>query len=86
MANYLNTTESMFDLLNSMNESGYEVSGIPDNSSILMDMLQAQGINVGSWAPGVLNEMVENKTEWGGCTSYPWRLTESGLSLKFRRT
>lgn len=65
VANYLNTTQSMLDLLNSMNESGYEVSGIPDNSSALMEMLQNQGINVGSWAPGVLNEMVENKTEWG---------------------
>jgi len=65
VANYLNTTQSMLDLLNSMNESGYEVSGIPDNSSALMEMLQAQGINIGSWAPGALNEMVENKTEWG---------------------
>lgn len=65
VANYLNTTQSMLDLLNSMNESGYEVSGIPDNSSALMEMLQVQGINIGSWAPGALNEMVENKTEWG---------------------
>ena len=30
-----------------------------------MEMLQAQGINVGSWAPGVLNGIVENMTEWG---------------------
>ncbi|MFZ2498487.1 cobaltochelatase subunit CobN [Methanosarcina sp.] len=65
VANYLNTTQSMLDLLNEMNETGYGVSGIPENSSKLMEMLQAQGINVGSWAPGVLNEMVENKTEWG---------------------
>lgn len=65
VANYLNTTQSMFDLLNEMNESGYQVSGIPDNGSALMGMLQAQGINVGSWAPGVLNGMVENRTEWG---------------------
>lgn len=65
VANYLNTTQSMLDLLNAMSESGYEISGVPDNSSALMGMLQAQGINVGSWAPGALNEMVENKTEWG---------------------
>lgn len=65
VANYLNTTQSMLDLLNAMDKSGYEVSGIPDNSSGLLEMLQAQGINVGSWAPGVLNEMVENRTEWG---------------------
>ncbi|HII79364.1 MAG TPA: cobaltochelatase subunit CobN, partial [Methanosarcina sp.] len=64
-ANYLNTTQSMLDLLNAMNKSGYEVSGIPDNSSALLEMLQDQGINVGSWAPGVLNQMVENRTEWG---------------------
>ena len=65
VANYLNVTQSMLDLLNAMNESGYEVSGIPENSSKLLEMLQAQGINVGSWAPGVLNGMVENRTEWG---------------------
>lgn len=65
VANYLNVTQSMLDLLNAMNESGYEVSGIPENSSKLLEMLQAQGINVGSWAPGVLNGMAENRTEWG---------------------
>lgn len=65
VANYLNSTQSMFELLNAMNKSGYEVSGIPENSSKLMEMLQAQGINVGSWAPGILNGMVENRTEWG---------------------
>lgn len=65
VANYLNTTQSMFDLLNAMNKSGYEVSEVPENDSALLEMLQAQGINVGSWAPGVLNEMVENRTEWG---------------------
>ena len=31
----------------------------------IMEMLQAQGINVGSWAPGILNGIVENRTEWG---------------------
>ncbi len=65
VANYLNATQSMYDLLNSMNESGYQISGVPDNGSALIGMLQAQGINVGSWAPGTLNEMVENRTEWG---------------------
>jgi len=42
-------------------KAGYEVSGIPDNSSELLEMLQAQGINVGSWAPGVLNQMVRKQ-------------------------
>jgi len=65
VANYLNSTQSMLELLNAMNESGYQVSGIPENNSKLMEMIQAQGINVGSWAPGILNGMVENRTEWG---------------------
>ncbi|MDI9394079.1 MAG: cobaltochelatase subunit CobN [Euryarchaeota archaeon] len=65
VANYLNSTQSMFDLLNAMNKSGYEVSGVPDNSKNLLKMLQDQGINIGSWAPGALNQMVENRTEWG---------------------
>lgn len=65
VANYLNSTQSMLELLDAMNKSSYEVSGIPENSSKLMEMIQDQGINVGSWAPGVLNGMVENQTEWG---------------------
>ncbi|WP_319506856.1 cobaltochelatase subunit CobN [uncultured Methanolobus sp.] len=64
-ASYLDTISSMRLMLNKMNESEFSVTGIPENNSQLLEMIWAQGINAGSWAPGVMNEMVENKTEWG---------------------
>jgi cobaltochelatase CobN len=64
-ASYLDAIASTRLLLNKMNESGFNVSDIPDNDSLLLEMMQEQGINAGSWAPGVMNEMVENRTEWG---------------------
>ncbi|MEZ5335464.1 MAG: cobaltochelatase subunit CobN [Methanolobus sp.] len=64
-ASYLDTISSMRLMLNKMNESDFTVTGIPENNSQLLEMLWAQGINAGSWAPGVMYEMVENRTEWG---------------------
>ncbi|MDN5310937.1 MAG: cobaltochelatase CobN [Methanolobus sp.] len=64
-ASYLDTISSMRLLLNKMEESNYTVTGIPENNSQLLEMIYAQGINAGSWAPGVMGEMVENRTKWG---------------------
>ncbi|WP_406661024.1 cobaltochelatase subunit CobN [Methanolobus sp. ZRKC3] len=64
-ASYLDTMSSMMNLLNKMNESGYNLTNVPENSTHLLEMIQEQGINAGSWAPGVLDEMVNNRTEWG---------------------
>jgi cobaltochelatase CobN len=64
-ASYLDTISSMRLLLNKMEENDFTVTGVPENNSQLLEMIWAQGINAGSWAPGVMNEMVENRTEWG---------------------
>ncbi|WP_406670147.1 cobaltochelatase subunit CobN [Methanolobus sp. ZRKC4] len=64
-ASYLDTMASMMNLLNKMNESDYSLNNVPENKTLLLEMIQEQGINAGSWAPGVLDEMVNNRTEWG---------------------
>ncbi|MDK2947924.1 MAG: hypothetical protein PWQ63_1084 [Methanolobus sp.] len=64
-ASYLDTMSSMMNLLNRMNESDYILSNVPENKTVLQEMIMEQGINAGSWAPGVLEEMVNNRTEWG---------------------
>ncbi len=64
-ASYLDTISSMRLLLDRMENENYTVSNVPENNSQLLEMIWAQGINAGSWAPGVMDEMVENRTEWG---------------------
>ncbi|UGV40790.1 cobaltochelatase subunit CobN [Methanococcoides orientis] len=64
-ASYLDSMASIMNLLDKMNESGYYLTDTPENTTDLLDKVKKQGINVGSWAPGVLDEMVENRTEWG---------------------
>jgi cobaltochelatase CobN len=64
-ASYLDTITSMRLLLERMDSKNYTISNIPENNSVLLEQLQSQGINAGSWAPGVMNEMVKNRTEWG---------------------
>ncbi|OJH49159.1 hypothetical protein MPF_1026 [Methanohalophilus portucalensis FDF-1] len=64
-ASYLDSMSSIVNLLEKMNESEYNLTYVPENTTTLLDRVQKQGINVGSWAPGELDEMVENRTEWG---------------------
>ncbi|WP_407355794.1 cobaltochelatase subunit CobN [Methanolobus sp. WCC5] len=64
-ASYLDTMSSMMSLLNKMEDNGYSVNNIPNNSTELLAMIQEQGINVGSWAPGELDRMVNDRTDWG---------------------
>ncbi|NPE29900.1 cobaltochelatase subunit CobN [Methanococcoides sp. SA1] len=64
-ASYLDTITSMRLLLDEMDDANYTVSDLPANNSELLERIWAQGINAGSWSPGVLDEMVENRTEWG---------------------
>ncbi len=60
-ASYLDISPSLKNLLDAMNESGYEVGDrtIP-NGTELIELMVHQGVNVGSWAPGELNKMVSN--------------------------
>ena len=73
-------------ILREMKDAGYTVSygeyGLPIqdeddlNDEILLDLIMQQGINVGSYAPGVLNTMVEARGDieddkWWGATLVP---------------
>ena len=61
-ASYLDITPSLGNLLSAMKEEGYEVEGeVPDERELL-DLMVHQGRNIGTWAPGELNEMVENES------------------------
>ncbi len=58
---YLDAQASLVNLLEAMQERGYDVGSEPlPNSSELADMMMERGHNVGSWAPGELTKCVEN--------------------------
>ncbi|WP_321430824.1 cobaltochelatase subunit CobN [uncultured Methanolobus sp.] len=60
---YLDAQASLANLLEAMKERGYDVGTEPlPDASELADMMVKRGHNVGSWAPGELNSMVENGT------------------------
>ena len=59
-ASYLDVAPSMCNLLEDMSAVDYDVNtSIVPNKTVLIDTMLSQGINVGTWAPGVLREMVE---------------------------
>ena len=59
-ASYLNVAPSMCNLLEDMSTVGYDVNtSIVPNETALISTMLSQGINVGTWAPGVLKKMVE---------------------------
>ena len=59
-ASYLEVTPSILNLLEGMADAGYDVDGslIP-NRTELVNLMVYQGRNVGTWAPGELNALVE---------------------------
>jgi len=58
-ATYINVPRSLQEILDGLNESGYLVEGtIPDERD-LVDLMAHEGTNVGTWAPGELERMVE---------------------------
>ncbi|MCD4844966.1 MAG: cobaltochelatase subunit CobN [Methanosarcinales archaeon] len=64
-ASYLDVAPSMCNLLGNMSAVGYNINmTIVPNKTILMETILNQGINVGIWAPGVLENLVStNKVE-----------------------
>lgn len=58
-AMYLDIQESLGNLLEAMNASGYDTGNNPiPNETELLDMMIFQGRNIGTWAPGELESMV----------------------------
>ena len=59
-ASYLEVTPSIVNLLEGMAEVGYDVnSNLIPNKTELVDLMVYQGRNVGTWAPGELEALVD---------------------------
>ncbi|WP_406657983.1 cobaltochelatase subunit CobN [Methanolobus sp. ZRKC2] len=56
----LDVVPSIPNFLNAMNESGYDMDDMDMNKSEFLDLVLQQGRNIGIWAPGELEYMVEN--------------------------
>ena len=60
VAGNLDVAPSIPNLLDAMNESGYDLDGMQPNRSEFLQLVLQQGRNIGVWAPGELKKMVEN--------------------------
>lgn len=58
-ASYMDPVESTLNLLNVLQENGYNVKNIPKNSTILLAQMLSQGTNVANWANGLVEVMVD---------------------------
>jgi cobaltochelatase CobN len=59
-ATYLDITPSLKNLLDTMKEKGYKIEGEVPAERELLDLMLHQGRNIGTWAPGELDNMVNN--------------------------
>ncbi|CAD7766625.1 MAG: Outer membrane protein assembly factor BamB [Candidatus Argoarchaeum ethanivorans] len=59
---YVNVPPSLQNILNAMNLSGYTVKGEIPNETTLVRMMTLNGTNIGTWAPGELEKLVESGT------------------------
>ena len=73
---YLNVPRSLQNILDGMKAAGYNVNGTVPEERALVDLLAHQGTNVGSWAPGELQAMVEA----GNATLLPAELYKQWFS------
>ncbi|WP_458404435.1 cobaltochelatase subunit CobN [Methanobrevibacter sp.] len=61
-SSYLDTIKSIYNMLYTLKEAGYDVGELPKNVSELEDLIISCGINVATWAPGEL-EKLANRSE-----------------------
>ncbi|WP_445474462.1 cobaltochelatase subunit CobN [Methanococcoides methylutens] len=59
-ASNLDVAPSLANLLEAMNESGYDLDNTSLNKTQITELVLQQGRNIGYWAPGELEKMVEN--------------------------
>ncbi|WP_300979900.1 cobaltochelatase subunit CobN [Methanomethylovorans sp.] len=60
-ASYLQVIPSICNLLNGMYDAGYNVdTNMIPNETELLELIVHQGTNIGSWAPGELEKLVDN--------------------------
>ncbi len=58
-ASYLNVTESLARIFTELAARGYKIEGTVERQGLL-DSMRAVGRNVGTWAPGEVDELVRN--------------------------
>ena len=73
-SSYLDTITSVYNMLYTLKEEGYDVGELPSNVSELENLMIKCGINVATWAPGELEKLanqsgvvllpVSEYTEW----------------------
>ncbi len=56
-ASYLDAITSVYNMLYTLNDAGYNLTDLPNNVSELEDMMIACGINVANWAPGEIEKL-----------------------------
>jgi len=61
-SSYLDTIKSIYNMLHTLKDAGYDVGELPGNVSELENMIISCGINVATWAPGELAKLA-NRSE-----------------------
>lgn len=61
-SSYLDTIKSIYNILYTLKDAGYNVGDLPKNVSELENLIISCGINVATWAPGEL-EKLANRSE-----------------------
>ena len=56
-SSYLDTITSIYNILETLKNAGYDVGELPSNVSELEDLMLKCGINVATWAPGELEKL-----------------------------
>ncbi len=56
-ASYLDAITSLYNMLYTLKDAGYNLTDLPNNVSELEDMMIACGINVANWAPGEIEKL-----------------------------
>lgn len=61
-SSYLDTIKSIYNMLYTLKDEGYDVGELPTNMTELENLIISCGINVATWAPGEL-EKLANRSE-----------------------
>ncbi|MFH2000057.1 MAG: cobaltochelatase subunit CobN [Planctomycetota bacterium] len=59
MARYFDVHESLVEVIKGLKNHGYKIDKVPESSDEIISWMKKSGRNVASWAPGSLQELVE---------------------------
>ncbi len=71
-ASYLAVPASIVEILERLKCEGYSTGEIPNNADELVNIMLEKGINVASWAPGVLEEYADKAILWDADEYIAW--------------